>query len=1549
MKTFSATCAICFLTVASGWAASPYFSPGNLTVVRCGDGTQTLVSSGNTIFIDQYATNGALVSTTNIPDTGTNALILSGVASSEGGLTLSIDRTTLAFTGYSANRGSVTGASLSSTTSANVPRVIATLDAFGNYTIGQSTTSLFSGQNPRYAATDGTNDFWVVGGASGVVYFNPPADPIQINTSIANNRALKIAGGNIYFSTQKGAPIGLYTFTSTPGGYTPAGLPTTASVGTNLLFATGSASAPEGFALNPAVTVAYVADSGGNGTGTQGGGIQKWIFDGLTWSWAYTFALAVAPQPPGAFAVTVDFSGPNPIIYATTVETNSVSAGDVAGNHLVRIVDTNSTAEVEYLAQAGTNEVFRGVDFAPNLLPQILAQPQSIIVTNRTPGVTLAVSATSPFSVSYQWQHNGSNVVDSANISGANSPDLTFESAQLSDQGNYSVISSNQYGAVTSSIAVLTVNTVAVPPVITAQPQGQVSFVSGTVTFNISASGTDPLSYQWSQVVGGITNALKDGLGASGEVFNGSASASLIIANAQTNDAGTYFVTVSNSAGMTNSQGANFIVNQPPPPSMIPLFVPGNLAVLRCGDGVETLAHYGNTIFIDQYQTNGSFVSTTNLPDNGATALILSGIASSEGGLTLSEDGTELAFTGYNTNLNALDTSALSSTDSGSVPREIGTMDMFGNYTQVQITTSLFSGDNPRYAATDGRNHFWAVGGNSGLVYFNPPSDPLQINVSVNNSRAVKINDGNLYFSTQNGSPVGIYTFTPTGLPMDFNNTTNLLFATGDDSSPEGFALNPSATITYVADSGGYVGDTEGGGIQKWIFNGSTWNWAYTIPLASGLQPPGAFAVTADFSGPSPIIYATTVETNSSSGGNIAGNHLVRIVDTNSTAAVVYLAQAAPNEVFKGIEFTPTYLPQIVQQPQSQTVTSGTSVNIAVNAASPFALSYQWLKNGSNIVNGGNISGATTATLNFQSAQASNQGGYSVIVSNLYGAVTSAVATLTVNATAMRPVITTEPKSQTNLIGSTVNFTVVATGTPTPAYQWVEIIGGVTNTLSDGLGASGETFSGSMNATLSILNIQTNDVGSYFVMVSNSIGATNSQPAMLAVTPVPPQIVAQPSPLTILVGQSANFTAIASGTSPTYQWTFNGARLSDGLGSSGEMFQGTATANLEIDNAQTSDTGNYAVTATNSAGLAQSQSVLLTVVALPPPSSISYSTAGSTYSQNFDSLPSLGTNFTATVKTENPVTINGITYSFGDADPFDFAAPSLPDAGLPGGLGLATTMPGWYGWTQDSDFNRFGASAGDQGRGGIISFGSTNSYTESTNRALGLLTTGSKHDGGTMAAAVAARFINNTPLTLNSINVQFIGELWRQSDLPKTLSFSYLVDPTGTNSFDTNAMDYTGVTNLDVSFLTDPDAEGGVAVDGTSPENQVTNSVVNQSITDWPKGAALWLVWEFTDPTSKAQGIGIDNLSFSAVAGLTAPLLENVTFNRTNGTGLSFSFTDEPAASASFTIHSTTNLTLPFSQWQNLGHPVESTPGNYEFHDAQATNLVQRFYRVTSP
>jgi hypothetical protein len=66
-----------------------------------------------------------------------------------------------------------------------------------------------------------------------------------------------------------------------------------------------------------------------------------------------------------------------------------------------------------------------------------------------------------------------------------------------------------------------------------------------------------------------------------------------------------------------------------------------------------------------------------------------------------------------------------------------------------------------------------------------------------------------------------------------------------------------------------------------------------------------------------------------------------------------------------------------------------------------------------------------------------------------------------------------------------------------------------------------------------------------------------------------------------------------------------------------------------------------------------------------------------------------------------------------------------------------------------------------------------------------------------------------------------------------------------------------------------------------------------------------------------------------------------------SGGALQFAFTN--ATGASFTVWGTTNVALPFNQWSNLGHPTETTPGQYQFSDPQASGYSRRFYRISQP
>jgi hypothetical protein len=329
--------------------------------------------------------------------------------------------------------------------------------------------------------------------------------------------------------------------------------------------------------------------------------------------------------------------------------------------------------------------------------------------------------------------------------------------------------------------------------------------------------------------------------------------------------------------------------------------------------------------------------------------------------------------------------------------------------------------------------------------------------------------------------------------------------------------------------------------------------------------------------------------------------------------------------------------------------------------------------------------------------------------------------------------------------------------------------------------------------------------------------------------------------------------------------------------------------------------------------------------ALPPPSFVPYLTAGSVYSQNFDALPDPGS---TSVNSDNPVTIDGITYSL--PNPFDFAYP-VSASENDGGLGLAA-LAGWYGLADPtaSVGVRFGATDGDQTTGGQISFGLPNS----SNRALGLLATST-----TGYTAFGLKLVNGTSQTLNFINLQFTGEVWRQSNLPKTLQFYYFIDPTAALAFSTAATAY--LPALDVNFPTVSGDVGGAAVDGTSSVNQTNQSVTNQLIAPWTPGSALWLSWEMVSATGKSQGLGIDNLSFSASVwpgGMTWPSVGA----RATGTNLLLSCLS--FANLSYQVQYRTSLTQ--GSWQPLGAPIVGTGGPITLTNSLGGS-PQGYYRLS--
>ena len=215
---------------------------------------------------------------------------------------------------------------------------------------------------------------------------------------------------------------------------------------------------------------------------------------------------------------------------------------------------------------------------------------------------------------------------------------------------------------------------------------------------------------------------------------------------------------------------------------------------------------------------------------------------------------------------------------------------------------------------------------------------------------------------------------------------------------------------------------------------------------------------------------ATLTVTNAQ--GTNAGRY--SIVITNSVGSVA--SSFAMLTVLTG----PT-APSITTTPQSQTVTLSNNAMFTVVAGGTPPLYYQWYYNTNTL-----LASATNTILTITNVQSTNAGGYSVIVTNTTGSVTSSIATLTISSSVVAPSITIQPVKAAAIVGQNTNFTVVASGTPPLKYQWFFNV----NT----------PLAGATNATLSLTNVQPDSPGGYSVIVTNNGGTVTSSVVQLTLT-----------------------------------------------------------------------------------------------------------------------------------------------------------------------------------------------------------------------------------------------------------------------------------------------------------------------------------------------------------------------------------------------------------------------------------------------------------------
>ena len=414
------------------------------------------------------------------------------------------------------------------------------------------------------------------------------------------------------------------------------------------------------------------------------------------------------------------------------------------------------------------------------------------------------------------------------------------------------------------------------------------------------------------------------------------------------------------------------------------------------------------------------------------------------------------------------------------------------------------------------------------ITWADPPAITYPAALSSGQLNATSSVPGSFVYAPANSTVLdaGTNTLSVTFTPTD---TTNYNTAVGSVS----LVVLP-ASLTVTASNAtrpyGQINPPFGGTIAG-IQNGDNITVTYAAPTATLTSPPGTYSIVPDLADPDTRLPNYTVITNcgtlmvtcpaitlssttlpdgvagsaytqnlGGAGGaapytfDLTAGSLPPELKLSRGGTLTGIPAAAGTNTFSitatdanGCSGTQAYVlavsgtyPTITGQPQNCTNVAGTTAAFTVSADGAMPLGYQWFKNETNT-----IAGATNLVLSLTNVQTTDIAGYSVLVTNAYGSATSSVVTLTV---LFPPVIVQQPQNRAAVVGGTAQFSVAVTGNTNRAYQW----------------RLGETeMLGRTNSLLVLTGIGLSDFAGYRVVVSNPSGSTTSHVAHLTVAQQP--------------------------------------------------------------------------------------------------------------------------------------------------------------------------------------------------------------------------------------------------------------------------------------------------------------------------------------------------------------------------------------------------------------------------------------------------------------
>ncbi|HTL71901.1 MAG TPA: immunoglobulin domain-containing protein [bacterium] len=794
----------------------------------------------------------------------------------------------------------------------------------------------------------------------------------------------------------------------------------------------------------------------------------------------------------------------------------------------------------------------------------ISSQPQSQTNSSGTIASFL-VSAAGPGPLTYQWMFNG------ANLAGATNSALDLNNVQIQQSGFYSVVITDSYGSVTSSIVALTVEER--PPIITTQPQDQTVFIGKTLVLRTEVAGSLPATYQWQLNgvdVAGATNPI------------------LTVSNVTTKQAGAYRLVVSNSFGTDQSTIAKVDVPEVITwgDSLETNMPPGLKSIWRIGAGYNASWAFHTDDTVTAWGPTAGYVPSNSLPD------FVEFVGGNGFNLGLRKDGKVQHWGLNNSGVGNVPpdltncVSIAAGIQNGMAVRSDGTVAVWG-YSYYGATNVPLNATNV-VAVFPGSYQCYALRSNGTLVAWGR-NDYGECDVPAGLSNVVSVAGGGLGGAAlkSDGTVIG-WGYLTNYLPSAITNMVAIsagffdLTVLKNDGTASVFGPNafnatnpPSGLTNVVAIGSGYYFETVLMAEPQPVFAHQ--------PTGTVAPEGGRAQFYAPALGRQPLNYQWRFNGGNLPSANSSWLRLENVQASNYGDYSVIVSNSFGAITSAVARLDVPVPPAIVSQPQNTAVAVGNTASFTVSATGSPPLTIRWLRNGSPLSDDGRITGTATATLVISNAQPADAQSYSVIVSSDYGAVTSSAATLTLM---YPPQVGLQPQSQLVALGRTITLTTsVASGTPPFSYQWQ--LNGVA--LTDD-----EHVAGSTNNTLSVTNALLSDAGNYWLVITNLAGATTSSVASVSVL-IPPAIIVQPASQTLMHGSSVTFSTGVSGDGPlSYQWYFNGAPMADGT-----QISGATTTNLTLLDLHATNAGSYVLVVTNLVGSAASSAAELTVLSPP--------------------------------------------------------------------------------------------------------------------------------------------------------------------------------------------------------------------------------------------------------------------------------------------------------------------------------------------------------------